>query len=129
MMDKTDNNIGTIKIANEVVAIIASLAATEIEGVAGMSGGVGSGIAEILGHKKGVKVEAGEEECVVDLSLIIDYGHSIPEIAEKVQKNVKEAIENMTGLNAVEINVHVQGVRFADGEEIEEVEGEEEEST
>lgn len=120
-MEDKGNNIGSIKIANEVVAIIASLAATEIEGVAGMSGGVGSGIAEMLGHKKGVKVEAGEDECTVDLSVIIDYGFTIPEVAEKVQQNVKQAIESMTGLNVVEINVHVQGVHFAN-EELEEEE-------
>jgi uncharacterized alkaline shock family protein YloU len=120
-VEDKENNIGSIKIANEVVAIIASLAATEIEGVAGMSGGVGSGIAEMLGHKKGVKVEAGEDECTVDLSVIIDYGFTIPEVAEKVQQNVKQAIESMTGLNVVEINVHVQGVHFAN-EELEEEE-------
>ena len=106
--------IGSIKIANEVVAIIASLAASEIEGVASMSGGVGSGIAEILGHKKGVKVEAGEEECTVELSVIVEYGVSIPVVAEKIQDNVKEAIENMTGLNAIEININIQGVNFPD---------------
>lgn len=116
-------NYGSIKIANEVIAIIASLAAIEIEGVAGMSGGVGSGIAEkMLGHKKGIRVEAGEEECVVDLSVIIDYGSAIPEVAEKIQENVRQAIESMTGLNAIEINIHVQGVHFAneDSDEIEE---------
>ena len=117
-MGETDN-IGTIKIANEVVAIIASLAASEIEGVASMSGGVGSGIAEMLGHKKGVKVETGDDECVVDLSVIVDYGISIPDVAENIQMNVKNAIESMTGLNAVEINIHVQGVHFSNGEEIE----------
>lgn len=111
-----NENMGTIKIANEVVAIIASLAASEVEGVASMSGGVGSGIAEILGHRKGVRVETGDEECVVDLSVIIDYGSSIPDVAENVQKNVKEAIESMTGLNAVEINIHVQGVHFPNEE-------------
>ncbi len=112
-------NIGTIKIANEVVAIIASLAAGEIEGVASMSGGVGSGIAEILGHKKGVKVETGEEECVVDLSVVVEYGVSIPDVAQSIQMNVKDAIESMTGLNAVEINIHVQGVHFSNEEDIE----------
>ncbi|MFW5981098.1 MAG: Asp23/Gls24 family envelope stress response protein [bacterium] len=115
-----EQNMGTIKIANEVVAIIASLAASEIEGVAGMSGGVGSGIAEMLGHKKGVKVETGDNQCTVDLSVIIDYGTSIPEVAENIQANVKQAIESMTGLNAVEINIHVHGVNF--GDEIEEEE-------
>jgi len=112
-----NEGLGTIKIANEVVAIIASLAASEIDGVSSMSGGVGSGIAEMFGQKKGVKVETGEDECVVDLSVIIEYGISIPEVAENIQKNVKEAIESMTGLNAVEINVHVQGVHFTNNEE------------
>ncbi len=119
-------NIGTIKIANEVVAIIASLAASEIEGVASMSGGVGSGIAEILGHKKGVKVETAEEECVVDLSVVVEYGVSIPDVAQGIQRNVKEAIESMTGLNAVEINIHVQGVHFSNEEDLEKIEGEDE---
>ncbi|MFW6287131.1 MAG: Asp23/Gls24 family envelope stress response protein [bacterium] len=118
-----EQNVGTIKIANEVVAIIASLAASEIDGVAGMSGGVGSGIAEMLGHKKGVKVDTGDNECVVDISVIVEYGTSIPEVAENIQSNVKQAIESMTGLNAVEINVHVQGVHFGD-DKVEEEEGE-----
>ncbi|MFW6287714.1 MAG: Asp23/Gls24 family envelope stress response protein [bacterium] len=122
-MGETDN-IGTIKIANEVVAIIASLAASEIEGVASMSGGVGSGIAEMLGHKKGVKVETGNEECVIDLSVVVEYGISIPGVAENIQKNVKDAIESMTGLNAVEINIHVQGVHFSNEENEEEEEEE-----
>ena len=107
-----NENMGTIKIANEVVAIIASLAASEVEGVASMGGGVGGSIAEMLGQKRGVKVETGDEECTVDLSVIVEYGSSIPIVAENIQKNVKEAIESMTGLNAVEINIHVQGVHF-----------------
>lgn len=122
-----NENLGTIKIANEVVAIIASLAASEIEGVASLSGGVGSGIAEILGHKKGVKVETGDEECFVDVSVIVDYGTSIPDVAESIQQNVKEAIESMTGLNAVEINIHVHGVNFPKKEDDEDFDGEEEE--
>ncbi|NLJ83395.1 MAG: Asp23/Gls24 family envelope stress response protein [Halanaerobiaceae bacterium] len=107
-----NENMGTIKIANEVVAIIASLAASEVEGVASMGGGVGGSIAEMLGQKRGVRVETGDEECTVDLSVIVEYGSSIPIVAENIQKNVKEAIESMTGLNAVEINIHVQGVHF-----------------
>ncbi len=109
-------NLGSIKIANEVVAIIASLAATEIEGVAAMSGGVTGGIVEMLGYKKGIKVEAGVEECNIDLSVIIDYGSTIPEVAEQIQINVKQAIESMTGLKVVEVNVHVHDVQFADDE-------------
>lgn len=115
-----NGNLGSIKIANEVVAIIAGLAATEVEGVAGMSGGVAGGIAEMLGCKnlsKGVKVEVGEKETAVDLFVIVDYGSSIPDVAWRIQDNVKQAIEGMTGLDVVEINVHIQGVHFANEEE------------
>lgn len=107
--------MGTLRIANEVVAVIAGLAATEVEGVAGMSGGIVGGIAEILGKKnlsKGVKVEVGEKEAAVDLYLIMEYGSYIPQVAENVQTNVKKSIENMTGLTVVEVNVYIQGVRF-----------------
>lgn len=117
----TENeNLGTIKIANEVVAIIAGLAATEVEGVTAMSGGVAGGIAEMLGRKnlsKGVKVEVGERESAIDIFLIVDYGSAIPDVAWRVQDNVKQAVESMTGLDVVEINVHVQGVHFSKEEE------------
>ena len=95
------NSLGSIKVADEVVGKIAGLAATEVPGVAGMSGGIGGGIAEILGHKnlsKGVKVEVGEKEAAVDLYVIIEFGMPIPEVAANIQKNVKESIEKMTGL-------------------------------
>ena len=110
-----NNALGTIRIADEVVSIIAGLAATEVEGVAGMSGGIAGGIAEILGRKnfsKGVKVEVGEKEAAIDLYIIVKYGVRIPDIALNVQEAVKAAIENMTGLSTVEVNVHVQGVGF-----------------
>lgn len=106
---------GYIRIADEVVGIIAGLAATEIAGVAGMSGGIAGGIAELLGRKnftKGVKVEVGETEAAVDLFIIVEYGVRIPEVAAEIQANVKRAIESMTGLNVIEANVHVQGVVF-----------------
>jgi len=111
----THTDIGVIKIADEVVAIVASLAATEVKGVAGMSGGVSAGIAEMLGRKnlsKGVKVEVGEKEAAVDVFVIVEFGVSIPDVAQQIQKKVKEAIETMTGLKVVEINIHVQGVAF-----------------
>lgn len=109
--------VGSIRIADEVVSIIAGLAATEVEGIAAMSGGLVGGIAEILGKKnfaKGVKVEVGEREAAVDLYIIVEYGVRIPDVALKVQENVKRSIESMTGLNVVEVNVHVQGVGFHD---------------
>lgn len=97
----TDNNeLGIIKISEEVVSIIAGLAATEIKGVAGMSGGFVGGIAEKLGMKnlsKGVKVSVGEKEAAVDLFVIVDYGVKIPDVAWQIQENVKRAIETMTG--------------------------------
>lgn len=118
------NETGSIRIANEVVGIIAGLAATEVEGIAGMSGGLAGGIAEILGRKnlsKGVKVEVGEKEAAADLFVITDYGVVIPEVAVEVQENVKKAIESMTGLTVVEVNVHVQGVHFPQDDKQEEI--------
>lgn len=106
---------GTIKISDEVVSIIAGLAATEVPGVAGMSGGVVNGITEMLGRKnlgKGVKVEVGEKEAAIDIYLIVDYGVRIPEVAWNVQENVKNSIETMTGLKVVEVNIHIQGVNM-----------------
>jgi len=84
MENKKSEELGTIKIANEVVAIISGLAATEVEGVAGMSGGIAGGIADMLGRKnlsKGVKVEVGDSETSVDIFVIVDYGSSIPDVA------------------------------------------------
>jgi len=106
---------GQVKISDEVVAVIAGLAATEVPGVAGMSGGLAGGIAEMLGRKnlsKGVKVEVGDKETAVDLFIVVEYGAKIPDIAWKIQENVKKAIESMTGLQVVEVNVHVQGVHM-----------------
>ncbi len=110
------NSLGSIRVADEVVRIIAGLAATEVAGVSGMSGGVVGGIAERLGRKnlsKGVKVEVGETETAVDLSVIVDYGSRIPDVAANIQSAVKTSIEKMTGLKVVEVNVNVQGVAFA----------------
>lgn len=125
MDNKVENsNVGSIRIADEVVSIIAGLAATEVEGIAAMSGGLVGGIAEILGKKnlaKGVKVEVGEREAAVDLYIIVDYGVRIPDVALTVQENVKRSIESMTGLNVVEVNVHVQGVGFHDTNKDDEV--------
>lgn len=105
----------SVRIADDVVAVIASIAATEVEGVAGMSGGLVSGMAEMLGKKqlaKGVKVQVGEKECALDLFLVVEYGVRIPEVAQRVQENVKRAVETMTGLTVVEVNIHVQGISF-----------------
>jgi uncharacterized alkaline shock family protein YloU len=116
-VERTEHtDVGTIRIADEVVGIIAGMAATEVDGVAGMSGGLVGGIAEMLGKKnlsKGVKVEVGEREAAVDLFIIAEYGVRIPDVALRIQENVKRAIESMTGLDVVEVNIHIQGVGFA----------------
>ena len=107
--------MGDIRISEEVIAIIASVAAMEVEGVAGMSGGIAGGIAEILGRKnlsKGVKVEVGEKEAAIDVYVIIEYGSRIPEVSWNVQEKVKQRVEVMTGLNVVEVNIHIQGINF-----------------
>ncbi|MBM7555231.1 Asp23/Gls24 family envelope stress response protein [Halanaerobacter jeridensis] len=128
---ETEENVGVIRIADEVVSIIAGLAATEIEGVAGMSGGLlDGGFAEMLGNKnlsKGVKVEVGETETAVDLYIIVEYGVKIADVAWEVQQNVKKAIESMTGLDVVEANVHIEGISFKDEEEEEDNDETEEE--
>jgi uncharacterized alkaline shock family protein YloU len=107
------SDLGTIRIADEVVSVIAGLAATEVEGVAAMSGGIAGGIAEVLGRRnlsKGVKVEVGAEEAKVDIFIIVKYGVRIPDVAWEIQESVKKAIETMTGLRVLQVNVHVQGV-------------------
>lgn len=106
---------GTIKITDDVVAIIAGIAATEVPGVAGMSGSIAGGIAEMLGRKnlsKGVKVEVGEKEAAIDLYIIVEYGSRIPDVAWEIQDRVKKNVELMTGLNVIEVNIHIQGVNI-----------------
>jgi len=104
-----------IKIADEVVAIVAGIAASDVPGVAGMSGGFVGGIAEILGKKnlaKGVKVTVGEKETSIDVNIIVEYGARIPDVAWEIQNRVKKSVETMTGLKVVQVNIHVQGVNI-----------------
>ncbi|HNR03467.1 MAG TPA: Asp23/Gls24 family envelope stress response protein [Bacillota bacterium] len=106
---------GNVKIADDVVAIIAEIAAREVQGVYSMSGGIADSITEILGKKnpsKGVKVEVGEKEAAIDLYIIVDYGVRIPDVSWQIQENVKKAVETMTGLTVVEVNIHIQGINM-----------------
>jgi uncharacterized alkaline shock family protein YloU len=115
-MDTTENlDYGEVKIVDDVVATIAGLAAIDVKGVAGMSGGFVGGIAEMLGKKslsKGVKVEIKEKVAVIDLYTIVEYGTKIPDVAWEIQESVKRAVETMTGIEVNEVNIHVQGVHF-----------------
>ena len=111
---KQESN-GTITFANEVIATIAGLAAVDIPGVAGMSGGFVDGVTELLGRKnlsKGIRVEVGSEEVAVDIAIIVDYGTPVPEIAQNIQMAVMKAVETMTGLKVVEVNISIQGIKF-----------------
>lgn len=106
---------GIIKIADEVVATIAAVAASEVKGVAGMVGTITGSITEAFGKKnvtKGVKVQVGEKEATIDIYIIVEYGAKIPEVAWEIQEKVKNAVESMTGLKVNQININVQGIKF-----------------
>ena len=110
--------IGEVQIADEVVAIIAGLAATEVEGVDSMAGNITNELVGKLGMKnlsKGVKVDVTEEYVSADLSLNIRYGYNIPSVSEQVQEKVSTAIENMTGLTVLDVNVKIAGVNMDEG--------------
>lgn len=113
-----DHTVGTVQIADEVVAIIAGLAATEIDGVASMAGNITNELVGKLGMKslsKGVKVDVLEGVVSVRLALNIKYGYNIPDTSRKVQEKVKSAIENMTGLEVADVNVSIADVVLESG--------------
>lgn len=111
-----NGKVGEVQIADEVVAIIAGLAATEVEGVASMSGNITNELVGKLGMKnlsKGVKVDVLEGAVSVELALNMKYGYSIPSVSAKAQEKVKTAIEVMTGLTVSDVNIHIAGVDVA----------------
>lgn len=112
---KDDENIGEVQIADDVVAMIASLAATEVEGVSAMAGNITNELMSKVGMKsltKGVKVEVTEQSVRVDLAVTMEYGYNIPATCQKVQTKVKNAIENMTGLTCSDVNIRIAGINM-----------------
>ena len=111
---KKETQENNIQISDDVVAVVAGIAASEVPGVAEMAGGFAGGISEVLSGRKnmskGIKVEILEKSTKIDVNIIVEYGARIPEVAFEIQKRVKKSGENMTGLNVEEVNVHVQGV-------------------
>ncbi len=113
-----DNEITTendgIKISDDVVAVIAGVAVSEVPGVSGMAGGFAGGFSEVFSGKKnlakGIKADIEENKAKIDVNIIVEYGSRIPDVAFEIQNRVKKAVENMTGLKVEEVNVHVQGV-------------------
>lgn len=124
-------NNGSVNISDEVVAVIASLAASEIKGIAGMVSGVVGGIAELIGKKnlsKGVKITREENKTTIELSVIVEYGAKIPDVAWELQDKVKSEVESMTGLEVVAVNVSVDSVTVpANDEKVKEAAPEESE--
>ena len=110
-------DVGQVQIADEVIAVIAGLAATEVEGVSKMSGNITNEIVSKLGMKnlsKGVKVTIDGEQVSVVLNLVLNYGVRIPKTSQEVQEKVKAAIENMTGLTVSEVNIRIAGIQMED---------------
>ena len=103
-----------IQISSDVVAVIAGVAISEVQGVAGMAGGFAGGISEVFSGKKnlakGIKADINDGKAKLDVNIIVEYGSRIPDVAFEIQNRVKKAVENMTGLVVEEVNVHVQGV-------------------
>ncbi|MGN1006885.1 MAG: Asp23/Gls24 family envelope stress response protein [Aristaeellaceae bacterium] len=112
-----ENPNGTVSFATEVVATIAGLAATEVEGVASMSS-QSSGFADMFSRKntrnftKGVRIDLNENKVTVDITIVVEYGSPVPDVARSIQENVKKAIETMSGLDVHAVDVHVAGVSF-----------------
>ena len=120
-IENQEGESSNIKISNDVVAVIAGKAVSEAPGVYAMAGGFAGGISEVLSGKKnlskGIKVEVGEKETRIDVNIIVEYGTRIPDVAFDIQNRVKSAVEGMTGLKVVAVNIHVQGVNTETQEE------------
>lgn len=113
-MEKIDS-VGQVQIADDVIAIIAEIATTEVKGVAGMGTTLTSDIVQSFTRKrtpKGVKVEVNERQVMLEIATILNYGEKIPEVTLEIQQKVKNSIEMMTGLDVVSIDIHVTGIHF-----------------
>lgn len=113
---REDDSMGSVKIADDVVAMIAALAATEVEGVSSMVGNVTHELMNKMGYKniaRGVKVEVFHKKVKVDVSVNIKYGYNIPATGQKIQTKVQAAIESMTGLEVTDVNIRIAGVSMA----------------
>lgn len=113
----------SVRISPEVIGIVAGIAASEVAGIAGMSGGLVGGIAEKLGRKdlsKGIKVQQEEEKIKLEINIIVEYGAKIPMITKALRDSVRQSVEDTTGLKVTAINIHVQGIYLAKEEKKEE---------
>lgn len=114
-LEMSQNGLGSIEIAPEVIEVIAGIAASEIDGVASMRGNFATGVIERFGkksHGKGVKVDLSNDQVIVDVYCVLNFGVSIPKVAKQIQDNIHQALLNMTGLETNEINIHVVNINF-----------------
>lgn len=114
-MEEIPTDLGKVEISPEVIEVIANIASSEVDGVASLRGNFAVGVAEKLGrksHSKGVKVELAEEGILIDIFVNMKYGSSIPDVAKKIQENVRHALWTMTALEPAQVNVHVVGITF-----------------
>ncbi|MBP2024998.1 Asp23/Gls24 family envelope stress response protein [Peptoniphilus stercorisuis] len=121
LVDAITEGEGNVKIADDVIATIAAVAAESIDGVVELQSTLKASVTDMLGVKnlaKGVKVSVGENEAIIDLFLTVEYGKNIVSVSKEVQEKVKEAIETMTSLNVIEVNIHVSGIAMVDKEKV-----------
>jgi uncharacterized alkaline shock family protein YloU len=124
-MNHGNKSLGKVEIAPEVIEVIAGIAAAEVEGVAQMRGNFAAGVVERLGkknHGKGVKVDLSDDRIVIDVYCVMNFGVSIPAVAQKMQDNIRQALMNMTALEIDEVNIHVVGVQFDNQKQEDEIE-------
>ncbi len=115
------DNSDSMMITDEAIAVMAGVAASEVRGVAGMSGGFAGGIAEVFGRRnlsKGVKVVTKNDTTTVDLYVIVKYGYRIPDLAYEIQETVKSTIENLSGIEVDSVNIHIQGIDYSEDKDI-----------
>lgn len=113
-----DEKVGVVQIADDVIEVIAGLAATEVEGVSAMAGNITNDLLKKVGGKslsKGVKVEVVNGQVTVELAVVMGYGYNIPTTCGKIQEKVKSTIENMTGLTVSNVNIRIAGVDMKNG--------------
>lgn len=119
MLETNRSELGIMKIADEVLGIVAGIAILEVEGVAAMSGGLAGGIAEMLGRKnlsKGIKLENSEQGLKVEVNIIVEFAVNIPRLTGEVQRRVVEKIERITGVRVAAVNVNIEGVHLPENE-------------
>lgn len=110
-----DPGLGKVQIAPEVIEVITGIAASEVDGISSMRGSFATDVVERFGkksHSKGVKVELTQNGVIIDLYVVLDFGVSIPKVAEKLQTNIRQTLKNMTALEVSEVNVHVVGIQM-----------------